>query len=218
MPQKTFTIRGKTYNLDDAADLVSIQNALVPENWPGKKADGVRHFLAMQEMLGFEIRRYFAAKYKKIVSQAVEEGQDGGEAKLGVTFAFTVDVTTPLAATLSNMKLSFSVRDVLTGKPKTVDLTQANFLDKLDSEDDMTKVLDTSSVTREVAEQEAAEAKEKSDAKDAKAAAKSKGKADAKAEAKVEKFPAGGKPNEAPPLPEDSATPPAVDKLPRRGK
>ncbi len=207
MKSQKVLIRGKVYDLADTADLVSIQNALVPDNWPGKKADGVRHFLAVSEMLSFQIKRYVAARYQKIAKAALEEGADGGAAKMGVTFGFEIDFTSPLVAALTKMKLSFSVRDVLEGKPQTVDLTQSNFYDKLDEGDDMGKVLDTSSVERETEEDAAAKADAKADAKKAKADAKG-GKGGA-----VEKFP---------PTPDESQTPPpapaGVDKKPRGRK
>jgi hypothetical protein len=200
MSNQKVTIKGKVYDLADTADLVSIQNALVPDNWPGKKADGVRHFLAIQEMLGFQIKRYVAARYKNIAKAALEEGEEGGAAKMGVSFSFEIDFTSPLVAALTKMKLSFSVRNVLEGKPQTVDLTQSNFYDKLD--EDMGKVLDTGLVEREVAEADA----EKADEKKAKAEAK-------KGAGKVEKFP---------PTPDESQTPPpppsGVDKKPRSRK
>lgn len=204
MKEQRVTIKGKVYNLADTADLVSIQNALVPDNWPGKKPDGVRHFLAIQEMLGFQIKRYVAARYKSIAKAAIEEGEEGGAAKMGVSFTFEIDFTSPLVAALSKMKLSFSVRNVLEGKPQTVDLTQSDFYDKLD--EDMAKVLDVSSIERETEEDEAAKADAKADAKKAAAAAKGNG-------GSVEKFP---------PTPDKSQTPPpapaGVDKKPRGGK
>ena len=192
MPNQKFTIRGKTYNLAEAADLVSIQNALVPDNWPGKKPDGVRHFLAIQEMLGVQIRRYVAAKYQKIAKAALTEGADGGESKMKVTFAFEIDFTSPLVAALADMKLSFSVRDVLEGKPQTVDLTQANFFEVLEEQEaDMTPVMDTGSVEREVEQAAAQEAQlkaqEKDTAKTAKADEKAAKKAEKSAAKKAEK-------------------------------
>lgn len=205
MKEQRVTIKGKTYNLADTADLVSIQNALVPDNWPGKKPDGVRHFLAIQEMLGFQIKRYVAARYKNIAKAALEEGEEGGAAKMGVSFSFEIDFTSPLVAALSKMKLSFSVRNVLEGKPQTVDLTQSDFYEKLD--EDMGKVLDVSSVERETEEDEAAKADAKADAKKEKAAAKAD---------------KGGTAERFPPTPDESQTPPpapaGVDKKPRKGK
>lgn len=208
MKSQKVILKGKVYDLADTADLVSIQSQLVPQNWPGKKADGVRHFLAIQEMLGFQLKRYVAARYQKIAHAALQEGADGGDAKLGVTFAFEIDFTSPMVAALTKMKLSFSVRNSLEGRPQTVDLTQNDFFDKLDEGDDMGKVLDTSSVERETEEDAAAKADAKADEK--------KAKADAKKNAKpgtVEKFP---------PTPEESQTPPpaptGVDKKPRARK
>lgn len=207
MKSQKVTLKGKVYDLADTADLVSIQSQLVPENWPGKKADGVRHFLAVSEMLSFQIKRYVAARYQKIAKAALEEGADGGAAKMGVSFSFEIDFTSPLVAALSKMKLSFSVRDVLEGKPQTVDLTQNDFFDKLDEQDDMSQVLDTSSVERETEEDAAAKADAKADAKKAKEAAKG-GKAGT-----VEKFPpTPGESSEPPPAPT------GVDKKPRGRK
>src|SRR6266567_2646738 len=115
---KKFTIRGKTYDLADAADLVSIQNALVPDNWPGKKSDCVRLFLALQEMLALQIRRHFAANFKQLAKSAIEESEDGGSARIGSTFAFEIDLTSPLVAALTKLKMSFSVKHGTEGKPQ----------------------------------------------------------------------------------------------------
>lgn len=207
MKSQKVLLKGKVYDLADTADLVSIQNALVPDNWPGKKADGVRHFLAVSEMLSFQIKRYVAARYQKIAKAALEEGADGGAAKMGVTFGFEIDFTSPLVAALTKMKLSFSVRDVLEGKPQTVDLTQNDFFDKLDEQDDMSKVLDPSSVERETEEAAAEAADKKADDKKAKAEAKKA------AAGTVEKFPpTPGESQEPPPAP------PGVDKKLRTRK
>ena len=159
-----FTIRGKTYDLADAADLVSIQNALVPDNWAGKKADGVRLFLALQEMGAHQLRRHLAANFKKIAQVALEEGADGGTAKIGLTFSLEVDFTSPMVAALTKIALGYSVRHGTTGKPMTHDLTQGE-LPGLES--DMTAVLDTGSIDREKAEAKEAEEKAKREAKEA---------------------------------------------------
>lgn len=143
---KKFTIRGKTYDLADAADLVSIQNALVPDNWPGKKSDCVRLFLALQEMLALQIRRHFAANFKQLAKSAIEEAEDGGSARIGSTFAFEIDLTSPLVAALTKLKMSFSVKHGTEGKPQTFDLTQGEL--PLDG-DDMSQVLNPRSLTDE---------------------------------------------------------------------
>lgn len=148
---KKFTIRGKTYDLADAADLVSIQNALVPDNWPGKKSDCVRLFLALQEMLALQIRRHFAANFKQLAKSAIEESEDGGSARIGSTFAFEIDLTSPLVAALTKLKMSFSVKHGTEGKPQTFDLTQGEL--PLDG-DDMSQVLNPRSLTDETTKEE----------------------------------------------------------------
>lgn len=146
MSSKKFTIRGRTYNLEDAADLVSIQNVLAPENWPGKKGDAVRLFLALQEMLALQVRRHFAANFKTLAKTALEEGAEGGSARIGATFAFEVDFTSPLVAALTKIKMNFSVKHGTEGKPQTHDLTQGEL--PLDG-DDMTAVFETKKLTEE---------------------------------------------------------------------
>lgn len=146
MSSKKFTIRGRTYNLEDAADLVSIQNVLAPENWPGKKGDAVRLFLALQEMLALQVRRHFAANFKTLAKTALEEGAEGGSARIGATFAFEVDFTSPLVAALTKIKMNFSVKHGTEGKPQTHDLTQGEL--PLDG-DDMTPVFDTKKLAEE---------------------------------------------------------------------
>lgn len=166
---KKFTIRGKTYDLEDAADVVSIQNALVPENWPGKKADCVRLFLALQDMLSKQIARHLAANFRQISKSAQEELADGGSGKVAVSFAFEIDQTSPLVAALTKLKMSFSVKYATDGKPQTFDLTQGEL--PLDG-DDMTEVMDVGSIARENKEAEAAAVKQREEEEAAAAAAK----------------------------------------------
>lgn len=195
------TIRGKTYDLDDAADVVSIQNALVPDNWPIKKADCVRLFLSLQNMLALQLKRHLAANFKRIIKTALEEAEDNnGAAREAVSFGFEIDVTAPQVAAITKLKMSYSAKYSTEGKPQTHDLNQGEFLD-----DDMSVVFDVKSVETE--KSDAAEEEKKKEAADKKSAI-------------VEKFPdapdpvAGGDvtaentPGDAPP----------VDKKPRRPK
>ncbi len=171
--QQKVTIRNKTYDLDDAADLVSIQNALVPENWPAKKAEGVRLFISLQNMLAKKFKQHFAANFKGLMKSAVEEGEDGGAARIGATFKFEIDVTVPQVAALSKNALNYSVKHGTEGKPQTHDLTQGEFLDE---ENDV--ILDTHAIesdNAQIAEEEKAKLKAEE------AADKSKEKAAAEA-------------------------------------
>jgi hypothetical protein len=143
---KKFTIRGKTYDLDDAADLVSIQNALVPDNWPGKRADGVRNFIATQEMLALQLRRHLAANFKTISKTAQEEVAEGGNGKVKVSFSFEIDQTSPMVVAITGLSMSFSVKHGTKGKPQTYDLTQGEL--PLEGED-MTSVFDTKTTESE---------------------------------------------------------------------
>jgi hypothetical protein len=130
------TIRGRTYDLADISDLTSIQSALVPENWNGRKADGVALFLSLQNMLALQLKRHLAANFKIICKTALEEGEDGGKAQVALAFGFTLDLTAPTVATIAAHKLGFSVKHETKGKPQTHDLSQGEFLD-----DDMNVVL-----------------------------------------------------------------------------
>lgn len=142
---KKLTIRGKVYDLDDVSDVVSIQSALVPENWPIKKADAVRLFLSLQNMLALEFKRHLAANFKGIVKSAIEQGDEpGGTASTAVSFAFEINVTAPQVAAINKTKMSFSVRHSTEGKPKTHDLNQGEFLN-----DDLGVVLDVKSLAEE---------------------------------------------------------------------
>lgn len=149
MSKRTVTIRGRTYNMDDAADLVSVQSVLIPDEWPGKRGDGVRLFNALQEMLALQLRRHFAANFKQLARAAIDEGSDGGAAKIGATFAFEVDFTSPMVAALTKLKMSFSVRHGTEGKPQTYDLTQGEL--PLEG-DDMSVVFDVKSLVTEAQE------------------------------------------------------------------
>ena len=152
---KKFTIRGRTYDLNDASDLVSIQNALVPDNWPGNKPDCVRLFIAIQEMLALQLRRHLAVNFKAISKAAQEDAAEGNPAKIGVSFVFELDQTSPMVAAITKLKMSFSVKHSTEGKPQTYDLTQGEL--PLET-DDMSEVFDTRSLARE--KEEAKEGKE----------------------------------------------------------
>jgi hypothetical protein len=193
---KKFTIRGKTYDLDDAADLVSIQNALVPENWPGKRADGVRNFIATQEMLALQLRRHLAANFRIISKTAQEEVAEGGTGKVKVSFAFEIDQTSPMVVAITGLAMSFSVKHGTKGKPQTYDLTQGEL--PLEGED-MTSVFDTKTTESE------ADAKDDEEKKDDEKPATDK----------VEKFP-GAANSEGDVTPE--TTPGDTPEPPKRGR
>jgi hypothetical protein len=97
-------------------------------------------------MLALQIRRHFAANFKQLAKSAIEESEDGGSARIGSTFAFEIDLTSPLVAALTKLKMSFSVKHGTEGKPQTFDLTQGEL--PLDG-DDMSQVLNPRSLTDE---------------------------------------------------------------------
>ena len=172
---RIITVRGKKYDLNDVGDLISIQNVLVPDNWPGKKADCVRVLVATADMLALELKRHLAANWKKISKACQEEMEDGEAARMGVSFAFEIDQSAPSVAALTKIKMSHSVRNSTESKPKTHDVNQGVFLG-----DDMSIVFDVKSLAEEQAPAEKPEEPEapKSDAP-----------------ASVEQFPAGGASN-----------------------
>jgi len=144
---KKLTIRGKTYDMDDLQDSVAIQNVLVPDNWPLKKAAGVSLFLSLQNMLALELKRHLAANFKRITRNAFEEAEsDGGKAVQGVSFSFEIDMTAPQVAAITKIKLGGSAKFGTTGKPRTHDLTQGEFL-----ADDLSVVLDVKGFREEQA-------------------------------------------------------------------
>lgn len=204
---RKFTIKGRTYDLSDAADLVSIQNALVPENWTGKKGDLVRLFLVLSDMAALQFRRHFAANFKKLAKAALEEQADGGSARIGTTFAIEIDLTSPMVAALTKIKMSFSTKTSTDGKPQTIDLTQDEL--PLD-EGDMSEVLEPGGLDREKADAEEEEKKRKAAEKDEKAAA-----------AKLEKFPGAPATDDGAPAGAATAAveaPGSTTKPPRRKK
>jgi len=154
--QNKVTIRGKTYDLDDAADIVSIQNALVPPNWPLKRPDAVRLFVSLQNMAALQFKRHFAANFKGLLKAALEEGEDSGSAKIAANFGFEIDVTAPQVAALTKLGLKYSVKHGTTGKPQTHDLTQGEFLD-----DDGSVVVSDADLDKEKKDAEEAEEKAK---------------------------------------------------------
>ncbi len=127
---KKINIRGRQYDLDDIADLTSIQKVLVSDNWPGTAAEGVQYFLSIQNMLGLQFKRHLAANFKSLMKTAVEEGdENGGKAQVSAAFGFTIDMTAIQVATIAAHKLGFSVKHETKGKPQTHDLSQGEFLD-----------------------------------------------------------------------------------------
>ena len=142
---KKITIRGRQYDLNEIADLASIQNVLVAENWPLTKAEGVNLFLSLQNMLALQLKRHLAANFRTLMKTALEEGEEnGGKAQVSAAFAFTLDLTAPTIATISAHKLGFSVKHETKGKPQTYDLAQGEFLD-----DDMQVVMDVKGFEKE---------------------------------------------------------------------
>lgn len=137
-------IRGRTYNLDDLSDLTSIQAVLVPDNWPTKKSEGVKHFISLRNMLCMQLSRHLAANFKIIAKTALEEGENGDPAQVNVGFGFTVDFTAPTVATISAHKLGFSMKHETKGKPVTHDVNQGEFLDV-----NMDVILDTKEFAKE---------------------------------------------------------------------
>lgn len=158
MSSKKVTVRGKTYDLADLADIVSIQGALVPDNWPTKKADCVNLFLSVQNMLGMEFKRHLAANWKQICKAAQEEGADGNPARLAVAFNFELDQSAPTVAAFTKTAMSFSVKHGTKGKPRTHDLAQGEFLDE-----DMSVVFDVKGFEKENAPEEKPEKEPKAD-------------------------------------------------------
>lgn len=155
------TIRGKVYDLDDIGDVIAVQSALVPENWPIKKADCVKVFISLQNMLAFEFKRHLAANWKAICKAIQEEANEpGGVARLAVAFNFEVDQTAPTVAAFSKSKMSFSVKHSTEGKPRTHDINQGEFLG-----DDLSVVLDVKGFAREAAEPEPKAEEKKGDEK-----------------------------------------------------
>lgn len=138
------TIRGRTYNIDDVDDLASIQSVLVSDNWPGKRSEGVRLFLSLQNMLSLQLKRHLAANFKSIMKAAFEEAENDGKAAVAIAYNFTIDMTAPTVATIAAHKIGYSIKHGTTGKPMTHDLNQGEFLD-----DDMSVVFDVKGFAKE---------------------------------------------------------------------
>jgi len=132
MSKITVTILGRTYDLSSPADLTSVQDMLVSDNWTETKADGVRLFLSLQNMLAAQLKRHLAANFKSIMKTAIEEGtgHEDNPSAVAITFAFTIDMSVPTIATISAHKLGFSVRHETKGQPQTHDMLQGEFLDE----------------------------------------------------------------------------------------
>jgi hypothetical protein len=123
-------IGGKPVDLDRVEELAQVQAQLVPENWKGSKREGVRLFLALQDMAALEFRRHFAHNFKTIVKTALEEKDDNNAPRVAVAFNIEVDLTAPNVAALAKIKMSYSRKFSTEGKPKTHDINQGDFLDE----------------------------------------------------------------------------------------
>lgn len=125
------TIKGKTYDLEDPADLAKVQALLVPANWPGTKKDCVRAFQAVAAMLTADLIRALAFNWKNISKIAAEEAAEGGKAAVACSFSFEVDQSAPTVAAIGGQKLGYSAKFSTKMKPRLVDLNQAELFEKL---------------------------------------------------------------------------------------
>jgi hypothetical protein len=141
------TIKGKTYDLEDTADLVSIQNQLVPDNWKLSRAACVKLIIRLGVMLSFQFLRHWYANARMIIKAALDEGEGGGKAEQTVSFTFKIDVTAPQVAAITALKMGGTMKFGTTGTPQTSDLTQSEL--PLDS--DLSKAFDTGSLAAEAA-------------------------------------------------------------------
>ena len=141
------TIKGKTYDLEDTADLVSIQNQLVPDNWKLSRAACVKLIIRLGVMLSFQFLRHWYANARMIIKAALEEGESGGKAEQTVAFTFKIDVTAPQVAAITALRMGGAMKFGTTGTPQTYDLTQV----ELPLDPDMGKVFDTGSLAAEAA-------------------------------------------------------------------
>lgn len=139
-------IGDREYDMSEIADVAQLQATLVPDNWPGNKADCVRLFLQTSELLAFQFKRHLAHNWLKLCKTARESADEGDPAKIKAGFAFELDQSAPLVAAITKCKMSFSATHSTESKPITRDITQGEFLG-----DDMSVILDTKALDREMA-------------------------------------------------------------------
>lgn len=139
-------IGDREYDLSEIADVAQLQATLVPDNWPGNKADCVRLFLQTSELLAFQFKRHLAHNWLKLCKTARESADEGDPAKIKAGFNFELDQSAPLVAAITKCKMSFSATHSTESKPITRDITQGEFLG-----DDMSVILDTAALDREMA-------------------------------------------------------------------
>ena len=145
------TVGGKAVDLDKLEEVAQLQAALLPDNWPIAKRDGVRLFLNLQEMAAHEFKRHLAANFKKIVRAALEQQADNEGAEITVSFKLPLNFSALTVAALGETAMSGSQKFGTKGKAKTHDLAQGDFMDKLDD------VLDTESFTAQPEEEKQTE-------------------------------------------------------------
>lgn len=143
--KNTVKIGDREYDLSEVADVAQLQAQLVPDNWPGNKADCVRLFLQTSELLAFQFKRHLAHNWLKLCKTAQEAHEDGDPAKVKAGFSFELDQSAPLVAAITKCKMSFSATHTTESKPITKDITQGEFL-----ADDMSVILDTKALDREM--------------------------------------------------------------------
>jgi hypothetical protein len=147
--KNTVKVGDREYDLSEVSEVAQLQAQLVPDNWPGNKSDCVRLFLQTADMLGLQFKRHLAHNWLKLCKTAQEAKEEGEAAKVGMSFVFELDQSAPLVAAITKCKSRFSATHTTESKPVTKDITQGEFL-----ADDMSVILDTKSLDREMEEKE----------------------------------------------------------------
>lgn len=126
--KRIVVVGGKSVDFDKLEELAQLQAQLLPSNWPAAKRDGVRLFLALQEMSSQEFKRHLAHNFKNLVKIALEQKDDGEGARVAVSFSLEIDLTAPTVAAIGETKMSFSHKFASKGKAKTMDINQDELL------------------------------------------------------------------------------------------
>lgn len=140
MKEVKVTLHGRVYDMEKLVDATSIQAELVPDNWPGTKADCVRLMMATQDILCHELRRHIAHNWRHACKTIQENKADGEGASLKLTFKFELDQSVPTLAAIRSNALSYSANYGSTAKAKSFDITQGDFFGDLSATVDATSL------------------------------------------------------------------------------
>jgi hypothetical protein len=158
-------IAGQTLDIDSLEDSLIMQNLLLPKGFDGDKADAVRLFLNLRNMVIAELDRHLTHNYKKMQREGAILVEDGEKPVIGVSFKFEFDFSVPTVAAIGKTKMNVGGGFSSEGKAKTHDINQGDLFEDNTSLDPgaMDREAELERLEKEKEEREADEAKARRD-------------------------------------------------------